>query len=182
MLGGRLSLRSSPISDVYSAVVVLGPRVRATREPGGIVLIVPPALQGRLQTLPAHVVCRAVGLDRWQIQPTYPNLSALSSIFAGVLDLDSSLKKALREINKRRILRKQIVGVPEVRLTRSLFGSPLRSVFHRTGCEWAGEIGEKLLVFASVQAAKAKGYRPCKVCLPTQRNPPPPPEHLLPQR
>jgi hypothetical protein len=163
------------------SVVLPGVRVRATREPAGIVLVVPPTLQGRLQSLPSHVVCRAVGPDRWQVLPTYPNLNALSSAFAGVLDLDSSLKKAMREINKREILRKQIVGVREARLTRSLFGSPLRNVFHRSGCEWAGEIGEKLLVFPNVEAARVKGYRPCKVCLPTQRKPPPPPEHLLPQ-
>jgi hypothetical protein len=100
----------------------------------------------------------------------------------GVLDLDSPLRAAMREINKQGILRKQIVGVPEPRLARSYFGSPLRVIFHRTGCEWAGEIGEKLVVFPSIQAARAKGYRPCKVCLPTQRNPPPAPEHLLPQR
>jgi hypothetical protein len=182
MLGDASVSAVCRFGHVLSAAMAPGGRVGASREPGGIVLVVPPALQPRLQSLPSHVVCRAVGPNRWEVKPTYPNLGALKRVFAGLIDLDPPLRAAMREINKQRILRKQIVGPPEPRLARSLFGSPVRDIFHRSGCEWAGEIGEKLLVFSSVQAARAKGYRPCKVCLPTQRNPPPPPDHLLPQR
>ncbi len=46
-------------------------------------------------------------------------------------------------------------------------GSKKSDVYHYPDCQWAKKIKpENLITFNSVEEAKAKGYRPCKVCNP----------------
>jgi hypothetical protein len=46
-------------------------------------------------------------------------------------------------------------------------GSKIRFIYHRPTCEWALKMSRRNRVsFASIAAARASGYRPCKVCRP----------------
>jgi hypothetical protein len=56
---------------------------------------------------------------------------------------------------------------PDTQQTGDFVGSIKSNVYHYPSCTFAQRIyPENLITFTSVDEAKAKGYRPCKVCRP----------------
>lgn len=54
-----------------------------------------------------------------------------------------------------------------IRSGRTVVGSQIRLVYHRPSCSWAYKISARNRVsFGSAAAARAQGYRPCRVCSP----------------
>lgn len=137
----------------------------AFRTRDGILLVVPPDLRSAAEPRLSSSYKR-IGDGRWLMPPRYAALSELRRILGQNLRLDERLRAAAHELNKRGVLRKQIIGPSVGRRIGPLFASPSREVFHRPSCRWAAEIGSELLVIESAEAARALRYRPCTVCRP----------------
>src|SRR5438876_821030 len=129
-------------------------KASARRTAEGIVVTFPRDLESRLAELAALIPLERRGAGTFRVAATHSALELLTRVFGETLDLDRSLHRAMIEVQKRRIIRRQIVGPRSATGTGPFVASPARSVFHRTNCEWAGEIGAEMLLIPNIQTAQ----------------------------
>jgi hypothetical protein len=131
----------------------------------GIVLSVPVKLRNFVTKLRAEVQCEAIAHGQWRTAGTLPTLAVIRRVFGETLELDGRLEAALEITGERKFSFRPSAGPRGPRPPGAFYASPYTRVFHRESCEWTGELGVSMLMFATTEDASRAGCRPCKRCV-----------------